>query len=108
MSGYRDALRQFRDANAEVGVARAEMTVEGADIVKRSDQLYQIQLDRRDSESAQARSLQTIATLLALLVGVLAAFLITRQITRPCARPWTWWKNRQWRSDPEPACHSPR
>ncbi len=83
MSGYRDALRQFRDATAEVGVARAEMTVEGADIVKRSDQLYQIQLDRRDSESAQARSLQTIATLLALLVGVLAAFLITRQITRP-------------------------
>ncbi|CAB5527049.1 H3 [Pseudomonas putida] len=83
MSGYSDALRQFRDANAEVGVARAEMTVEGADIVKRSDQLYQIQLDRRDSESAQARSLQTIATLLALLVGVLAAFLITRQITRP-------------------------
>lgn len=83
MSGYRDALRQFRDANAEAGVARAEMTVEGADIVKRSDQLYQIQLDRRDSESAQARSLQTIATLLALLVGVLAAFLITRQITRP-------------------------
>ncbi|MEW9903080.1 methyl-accepting chemotaxis protein [Pseudomonas sp. PKS] len=83
MTGYRDALRQFRDANAEVGVARAEMTVEGADIVKRSDQLYQIQLDRRDSESAQARSLQTIATVLALLVGVLAAFLITRQITRP-------------------------
>jgi len=83
MNGYRDALRQFRDANAEVGVARAEMTVEGADIVKRSDQLYQIQLDRRDSESAQARSLQTLATLLALLVGVLAAFLITRQITRP-------------------------
>ncbi|MBF8758082.1 methyl-accepting chemotaxis protein [Pseudomonas guariconensis] len=83
MTGYRDALRQFRDAIAEVAVARAEMTVEGADIVKRSDQLYQIQLDRRDSESAQARSLQTIATLLALLVGVLAAFLITRQITRP-------------------------
>lgn len=83
MTGYRDALRQFRDANAEVGVARAEMAVEGADIVKRSDQLYQIQLDRRDSESAQARSLQTIATVLALLVGVLAAFLITRQITRP-------------------------
>ncbi|MDR0209438.1 MAG: methyl-accepting chemotaxis protein [Pseudomonas putida] len=83
MTGYRDALRQFRDAIAEVAVARAEMTVEGADIVKRSDQLYQIQLDRRDSESTQARSLQTIATLLALLVGVLAAFLITRQITRP-------------------------
>ena len=80
---YRDALRQFRDAIAVIAEARQEMTVEGASIVKISDQLYKIQLDRRDSESAQARTLQIIATLLALLVGVLAAVLITRQITRP-------------------------
>ncbi|QXI37870.1 methyl-accepting chemotaxis protein [Pseudomonas xantholysinigenes] len=80
---YRDAVRQFRDATAAIGVARAEMTVQGADIVKRSDALYQIQIERRDAESIQARSLQTTATLLALLVGVLAAFIITRQITRP-------------------------
>ena len=80
---YRDAVRQFRDATAAIGVARAEMTVQGADIVKRSDELYKIQIERRDAESVQARSLQTSATLLALLVGVLAAFIITRQITRP-------------------------
>ncbi|WP_194790016.1 methyl-accepting chemotaxis protein [Pseudomonas sp. UFMG81] len=80
---YRDGVRRFRDAVANIATARAEMTVQGADIVKRSDALYQIQLDRRDIESTQARSLQTIATLLALLVGVLAAFIITRQITRP-------------------------
>jgi len=80
---YRDAVRQFRDAVANITTSRAEMTVQGADIVKRSDALYQIQLQRRDIESTQARSLQTIATLLALLVGVLAAVLITRQITRP-------------------------
>ena len=80
---YRDAVRQFREATAAIGVARAEMTVQGADIVKRSDALYQIQIERRDAESIQARSLQTTATLLALLVGVLAAFIITRQITRP-------------------------
>ncbi len=80
---YRDAVRQFRDATAAIGVARAEMTVQGADIVKRSDDLYKIQIERRDDESVQARSLQTAATLLALLVGVLAAFIITRQITRP-------------------------
>lgn len=80
---YRDAVRQFRDATAAIGVARAEMTVQGADIVKRSDDLYKIQLERRDDESVQARSLQTTATLLALLVGILAAFVITRQITRP-------------------------
>ncbi|MDD0976069.1 methyl-accepting chemotaxis protein [Pseudomonas sp. TNT2022 ID681] len=80
---YRDAVRQFKDATAEIGVARAEMTVQGADIVKRSDALYQIQLERRDSESAQARTLQISTTLLALLFGVLAAVIITRQITRP-------------------------
>ncbi|MHA7114183.1 methyl-accepting chemotaxis protein [Pseudomonas promysalinigenes] len=80
---YRDAVRQFRDAVAAITVARAEMTVQGADIVKRSDALYQIQLERRDAESAQARSLQIIATLLALLAGVIAAVVITRQITRP-------------------------
>ncbi|PVZ35131.1 methyl-accepting chemotaxis protein [Pseudomonas sp. CC120222-01a] len=80
---YRDAVRQFRDAVADITVARAEMTVQGADIVKRSDALYSIQLERRDAESIQARSLQTIATLLALLAGVIAAVVITRQITRP-------------------------
>ena len=81
--GYRDAVRQFRDAVAEIAVARAEMTVEGADIVKRSDALYKIQIERRDAESSEARSLQMIATLLALLAGVIAAVVITRQITLP-------------------------
>ncbi|MEG1078941.1 MAG: methyl-accepting chemotaxis protein [Pseudomonas sp.] len=80
---YREAVRQFRDATADVAVARQEMTVQGATIVKISDTLYKIQLERRDSESAQARTLQLTATLLALLVGVLAAVIITRQITRP-------------------------
>ena len=80
---YRDAVRQFRDATADVAVSRQEMTVQGASIVKISDALYKIQLERRDNESAQARTLQLTATLLALLVGVLAAVIITRQITRP-------------------------
>lgn len=80
---YREAVRQFRDATADVAVARQEMTVQGATIVKTSNALYKIQIERRDSESAQARTLQLTATLLALLAGVLAAIIITRQITRP-------------------------
>lgn len=80
---YRDDLRRFRDALAVIADARQEMTVQGASIVKISDQLYKIQLERRDSESAEARTLQIIATLLAMLFGILAAVLITRQITRP-------------------------
>ncbi|MGF6153689.1 methyl-accepting chemotaxis protein [Pseudomonas fluorescens] len=80
---YRSALQAFKAANSEAVLARQEMTVQGNDIVARSDALYQIQLDRRDIESTQARTLQLISTLLALLVGVLAAVIITRQITRP-------------------------
>jgi hypothetical protein len=105
---YRDAVRQFRDAVANITTSRAEMTVQGADIVKRSDALYQIQLERRDIESAQARSLQAIATLLALLVGVLAAVLITRQITARCAKPCGRGAHRRRRPYPAHARHPPR
>ncbi|SEI01912.1 methyl-accepting chemotaxis protein [Pseudomonas asplenii] len=80
---YRTALQAYKKANGDIVQARKEMTDQGTDIVSRSDDLYQIQLDRRDKESAQARSLQLGSTLLALLVGILAAVVITRQITRP-------------------------
>ncbi len=83
LTNYRSALQAYKNANSEAVQARKEMTDQGAAIVTTSEQLYQIQLDRRDIESAQARTLQLISTLLALLVGVIAAVIITRQITRP-------------------------
>lgn len=83
LGNYRSALQTYKAASNDAVQARKEMTEQGAAIVSQSDQLYQIQLDRRDAESAQARTLQLISTLLALLVGVIAAVVITRQITRP-------------------------
>ncbi|GGL57464.1 methyl-accepting chemotaxis protein [Pseudomonas brenneri] len=83
LGAYRNALQVYKTANANIVLARQEMTVQGADIVSRSEALYDIQLQRRDAESARARSLQLISTLLALLVGIIAALVITRQITRP-------------------------
>ncbi|KAA0944948.1 MULTISPECIES: methyl-accepting chemotaxis protein [unclassified Pseudomonas] len=83
LGAYRSAMQTYKSANANIVLARQEMTVQGADILARSDALYDIQLQRRDVESAQARSLQLISTLLALLVGIIAALIITRQITRP-------------------------
>ncbi|PMX03387.1 methyl-accepting chemotaxis protein [Pseudomonas sp. FW215-R2] len=83
LTNYRSALQAYKNANTDAVQARKEMTDQGATIVTLSEQMYQIQLDRRDMESAQARTLQLISTLLALLVGVIAAFIITRQITRP-------------------------
>ena len=83
LGAYRTALQAYKAANANIVLARQEMTVQGADIVSHSEALYNIQLQRRDAESVQARSLQLISTVLALLVGIIAALVITRQITRP-------------------------
>ncbi|MGE7994366.1 methyl-accepting chemotaxis protein [Pseudomonas sp. NPDC089554] len=83
MQGLRQSLANLRDAHALVAQARQEMIDQQSESTKRNDQLYQLQLAERDSESAQARTLQSVATALALLFGVLAAWLITRQITRP-------------------------
>ncbi|MDR6607023.1 methyl-accepting chemotaxis protein [Pseudomonas synxantha] len=83
LGNYRSALQAYKATNNDAVQARKEMTDQGVAIVSQSDQLYQIQLDRRDAESARARTLQLISTLLALLVGIIAAVVITRQITRP-------------------------
>ncbi len=83
LTNYRNALQAFKAATATIATARQEMTVQGQTIVKLSDDLYKIQLERRDIESADARNMQLICTLLALILGVLAAVVITRQITRP-------------------------
>src|SRR5690606_23958304 len=83
LTNYRKALQAFKAATTDIVTARKEMTAQGQTIVQLSDDMYKIQLDRRDSESADARNMQLICTLLALILGVLAAVIITRQITRP-------------------------
>ncbi|PTQ72988.1 methyl-accepting chemotaxis protein [Pseudomonas sp. GV071] len=82
---YRAALGRFKVATDNIVQARKEMTDQGAAIVSLNEALNKIQITRRDAESAEARSMQLGATLLALLFGVLAAVVITRQITRPLA-----------------------
>ncbi|HEX8544864.1 MAG TPA: methyl-accepting chemotaxis protein [Pseudomonas sp.] len=83
LTNYRAALQAFKVATTDIATARKEMTVQGQTIVQLSDDLYKIQVDRRDLESVDARNMQIICTLLALILGVLAAVIITRQITRP-------------------------
>jgi methyl-accepting chemotaxis protein len=83
LGNYRSALVNFKNTIASLAALRKNMTAQGQTIVKLSDDMYQIQLDRRDIESSEARNTQLICTLLALILGVLAAVIITRQITRP-------------------------
>jgi methyl-accepting chemotaxis protein len=86
LANYRAALGRFKVATDTIAQARKEMTDQGAAIVKINEELNKIQMARRDAESAQAREMQLGATVLAILFGVLAAVVITRQITRPLAQ----------------------
>jgi methyl-accepting chemotaxis protein len=80
---YRTAIETLVTATQAIAKARQEMTDQQKEIVRISDALYQFQLDRLDIESSEARSRLVISTALALLLGILAAWLITRQIILP-------------------------
>ncbi|MQT81774.1 HAMP domain-containing protein [Pseudomonas helleri] len=83
MDQYQAALQVYADTDNAIIAVRKDMTDYGTAVLSRSDELYKIQLERRDIESAQANRLQLITTLLVLLFGIAAAVIITRQITRP-------------------------
>ena len=80
---YRGLLGTYRTATAERVQLREAMTAQVQEIVKGSDALLAMQVVLRDDDSTFAERMTIGATLLALLVGILAAWLITRQITRP-------------------------
>jgi methyl-accepting chemotaxis protein len=65
-------------------IQAVQVTVDlGETITRLTSDMYTNQLTSRDADAAQARTLQLSCTALALLLGILAAVLITRQITRP-------------------------
>lgn len=80
---YRGAIESLETATQAIAKARQEMTDQQKEIVRISDSLYQFQLDQLDVESAAARTRLIVSTLLALVLGALAAWLITRQIVLP-------------------------
>ncbi|PZP23246.1 MAG: methyl-accepting chemotaxis protein [Pseudomonas kuykendallii] len=83
LQGYRAAIGQFRVASEAVAAQYADMQTEGDRFLQVAQRLYQIQADKRASESVRTRALLGISAALALLIGILAAALITRQIVRP-------------------------
>jgi methyl-accepting chemotaxis protein len=80
---YRSAIEALEKATQAIAKARQEMTDQQKEIVRISDSLYQFQLDQLDVESAAARTRLIVSALLALVLGMLAAWLITRQIILP-------------------------
>ncbi|WP_296257650.1 MULTISPECIES: methyl-accepting chemotaxis protein [unclassified Pseudomonas] len=83
LKGYRDAVGVYRDAQLVSRQAQEKMTVLGQQLLDTSDKLTASQNTKRDTDSRRAQLTLILATLLALVFGVLAAWLITRQITLP-------------------------
>ncbi|WLG25103.1 methyl-accepting chemotaxis protein [Pseudomonas sp. FP1154] len=80
---YRRSVQDFTASNQAIGMAVQDTTDLGETITRLSDEMYASQLASRDEDSAQARILQLSCTALAMLLGIFAALIITRQITRP-------------------------
>jgi len=80
---YRSLLTTFRSNTGELATLREAMTVQARELDKVGDSMLKMQQALRDEDSSYAMRMMIAATFLALLVGILAAWLITRQIARP-------------------------
>ena len=83
LAAYRDAVNQFGTAQAASEQALQRMSAQGQVLLSTSQDMTVSQTQVRDQGTQQAKSMLAGATVLALLLGVLAAFAITRQIIVP-------------------------
>jgi methyl-accepting chemotaxis protein len=81
--GYRSTVGQFRDAQLAAEGAQKALDVQVTRLFELCKQMSVEQIVKRDRESGQAKALLSGAAIMALLLGILAAVIITRQITRP-------------------------
>jgi methyl-accepting chemotaxis protein len=83
LKAYKDAVGQYRDAQAVGQAALEKMTPLGSELLTLSEEMLADQNTKRSQESAKAVMTILAATLLAVVLSILAALVITRQITRP-------------------------
>ncbi|MDE4535757.1 methyl-accepting chemotaxis protein [Pseudomonas sp. ITEM 17296] len=89
LANYRASLDQYRSVAIRVEQLQGNMEKMGDELSAVSVELGERKVEQRDSEALAARSLLTSVAVLALLVGVLAAWLITLQITQPLRQTLT-------------------
>lgn len=83
LKAYRAAVAQFRDSQVKNAAALASMSAQGDILIMASKKLTESQTVVRDTDAAHAKNMLLIATVLALMFGLLAAWIITRQIIIP-------------------------
>ena len=83
LQAYRAAVSQYRDSQVATAAAMKIMAEQGDILLDRSKKLTASQTVVRDNDAAQAKQLLALATVLALVFGLIAAWAITRQIIIP-------------------------
>lgn len=83
LNGYRAAVARYHDAQATSKAALEKMTTLGVSMLATSNDLITLQNKSRDADSAKSVTMIVAATALALMLSILAAWVITRQITTP-------------------------
>ena len=83
LQSYRAAVLGFHDALASNTQILEHMHVLGNSLIDLSKQLSSLQATKRDNDSQHAKTLLAGCTLLALVLGIIAAWSITRQIVTP-------------------------
>ena len=83
LENFKAAIDQYKAAVAQSASIRKVITEQGYALLDLSDELSKVQFERRDAQASQARTTQLISAVLALVLGSLAALIITRQIIGP-------------------------
>ncbi|SET42604.1 methyl-accepting chemotaxis protein [Pseudomonas sp. NFR09] len=83
LQAYRAAVSQYRDSQTAAAAALKIMSAQGDTLQSHSEQLTTSQTVVRDTDAAHAKQLLLLATVLALIFGLVAAWAITRQIILP-------------------------
>ena len=83
LKAYRAAVSQYRDSQVASAEALKHMAAQGEILLDVSKKLTLSQTNVRDTDVAHAKNMLLLATALALVFGLFAAWAITRQIVIP-------------------------
>lgn len=80
---YRDALGVVNQSGADLTSVFSRMSAQGDILLETTRELIASQIAKRDADSSFAKTLLTSVAVLALLIGVVVAWVITQQIVTP-------------------------
>ncbi len=80
---YRDQLTRFKNAQVKVEAGQERLEELGDTMLASVAQLISVQSDQRSADAATSRTLLTGVAVMALLLGLMAAWVMTHQIITP-------------------------